>query len=49
MNQAEKSQRSREQILEAALDLFSTQGYRATSVRDIAARAEVSTGNVYHH
>ncbi|MCU0293686.1 MAG: TetR/AcrR family transcriptional regulator [Thermoanaerobaculaceae bacterium] len=49
MNQAEKSQRSREQILEAALELFSTQGYRATSVRDIAARAEVSTGNVYHH
>lgn len=49
MNQAEKSQRSREQILDAALELFSTQGYRATSVRDIAARAEVSTGNVYHH
>ena len=49
MNQAEKSQRSREQILNAALELFSTQGYRATSVRDIAARAEVSTGNVYHH
>jgi len=49
MNQAEKSQRSREQILEAALELFSTRGFRATSVRDIAARAEVSTGNVYHH
>lgn len=49
MNQTEKSQRSREQILEAALSLFSTQGYRATSVRDIATRAEVSTGNVYHH
>lgn len=35
--------------MEAALSLFSTQGYRATSVRDIASRAEVSTGNVYHH
>ena len=49
MNQAEKSQRSREQILEAALKLFSSQGYRATSVRDIAAAAMTSTGNVYHH
>jgi AcrR family transcriptional regulator len=29
--------------------LFSHQGYRATSMRDIAARAGVSTGNVYHH
>jgi AcrR family transcriptional regulator len=49
MNQAEKSQRSREQVLEAALQLFSSQGYRATSVREIAERAGVSTGNVYHH
>ncbi|MGE5234810.1 MAG: TetR/AcrR family transcriptional regulator [Acidobacteriota bacterium] len=49
MNQAERSQRSRETILEAALQLFSSQGYRATSVRDIAAAATVSTGNVYHH
>jgi AcrR family transcriptional regulator len=49
MNQAEKSQRSREQILEAALELFSHRGYGATSVRDIASEAGVSTGNVYHH
>jgi AcrR family transcriptional regulator len=49
MNQAEKSQRSRERILEAALQLFSSRGYRATSVRDIATEAGVSTGNVYHH
>jgi len=49
VNQAQRSQRSREQILEAALDLFSHCGYRATSIRDIAARAGVSTGNVYHH
>lgn len=49
MNQAEKSQRSREQILDAALKLFSSQGYRATSVRDVAAAAGLSTGNVYHH
>lgn len=49
MNQAERSQRSREQILEAALDLFSHRGYRATSIRDIAGQAGLSTGNVYHH
>ncbi len=49
MRQDEKSQRSREQILEAALRLFSHQGYRATSIREIAAGAGLSTGNVYHH
>ncbi|MBI2841328.1 MAG: TetR/AcrR family transcriptional regulator [Acidobacteria bacterium] len=49
MNQEEKSKRSREQILHAALDLFSRCGYRATSVRDIAQAARLSTGNVYHH
>jgi AcrR family transcriptional regulator len=49
MNQEERSQRSRAQILDAALDLFSHQGYRATSVRDVADAAGVSTGNVYHH
>jgi AcrR family transcriptional regulator len=49
MNQEERSLRSRAQVLEAALGLFSHQGYRATSMRDIASRAGVSTGNVYHH
>jgi len=49
MNQEERSQRSRALILDAALTLFSHQGYRATSIRDIAQAAEVSTGNVYHH
>jgi AcrR family transcriptional regulator len=49
MNQEERSQRSRAQVLDAALALFSHQGYRATSMRDIAAKAGVSTGNVYHH
>lgn len=49
MNQEERSERSRAQILEAALNLFSHRGYGATSVRDIAADAGVSKGNVYHH
>jgi AcrR family transcriptional regulator len=49
MIQEERSQRSRNQILEAALELFSHHGYGATSMRDIARAAHVSTGNVYHH
>jgi TetR/AcrR family transcriptional regulator, acrAB operon repressor len=44
-----KSERSRRQVLDAALQLFSHRGYRATSVREIADSARVSTGNVYHH
>jgi AcrR family transcriptional regulator len=49
MNQNERSERSRSQILDAALKLFSHHGYGATSVADIAAEAGVSKGNVYHH
>ncbi len=48
LNQEQRSERSRAQILEAALGLFSKQGYRATSMRDVAQAAGVSTGNVYH-
>lgn len=47
--QEARSHRSRGQILEAALELFSHRGYGATSIRDIADAAKVSTGNVYHH
>jgi len=49
MQREEKSERSRRQVLDAALQLFSRHGYRATTVRDIADAAKVSTGNVYHH
>ena len=47
--QEERSERSRQQILDAALKLFSHRGYGATSVRDIAEEAGLSKGNVYHH
>jgi AcrR family transcriptional regulator len=46
--QEERSERSRAQILDAALQLFSRQGYRGTSIREIALAAKLSTGNVYH-
>jgi len=49
MQREEKSERSRRLVLDAALRLFSTRGFRATSVRDIAEAAGVSTGNLYHH
>jgi len=49
VKQDKKSEKSRVAILEAALDLFSRQGYRGTSIREIAQSAGVSTGNVYHH
>jgi AcrR family transcriptional regulator len=49
MTQVERSERSRTQILDSALKLFSHKGYGATSVRDIAEEAGLSKGNVYHH
>ena len=49
MQREEKSERSRRAVLDAALNLFSHQGYRATTMREIADRAGVSTGNCYHH
>lgn len=47
--QVERSEKSRDAILEVALKLFSHRGYGATSVRDIAEEAGLSKGNVYHH
>ena len=49
MRRNARSEQSRRQVLDAALHLFSHQGYRATTMRDIAKKAGVSTGNVYHH
>lgn len=39
----------RQAILNVAAELFSEQGYDRTSVRDIAARAGLLAGSVYHH
>ena len=49
LTQGAKSERSQGAILQAALKLFSKQGYRGTSIREIATEAGLSTGNVYHH
>jgi len=43
-----RSENTRRQVLDAALDLFSHQGYRGTSIKEIAEAAGVSAANVYH-
>ena len=48
-SQEERSAAATAKTLEAALELFSTQGFRATSLRQIAERAGLSVGNIYHH
>jgi AcrR family transcriptional regulator len=40
---------TRQQILDAALRLFSERGYFSTSVHDIKRAAGLSTGAIYHH
>ena len=44
-----KSERTRQRILTAALALFGEKGFAATTMRDIAARAEVSLGLTYRY
>jgi AcrR family transcriptional regulator len=44
-----KGERTQERILTAALELFSEQGFASTSVRDIAARAEITHVGLMHH
>jgi AcrR family transcriptional regulator len=39
----------RETILKAALDCFVTLGFQATTIDEIRARAQASTGSIYHH
>ena len=47
--QADKSDASTRKVLKAALSLFSRQGFRATTMRQIARRSSLSVGNLYHH
>ncbi len=47
--QEARSEASMAKVLDAALELYSTQGFGATSMRQIAEVAGVSVGNVYHH
>ena len=44
-----KGERTRRAVLEAAYSLFLEQGYAATSMRQIAARAGLALGGIYNH
>lgn len=47
--QADRTDLATRKVLKAALSLFSRQGFRATSMRQIARRANLSVGALYHH
>ena len=44
-----RGRENRAALVEAAAQLFSTRGYRATSLAEIAETAGVPVGNVYHY
>jgi AcrR family transcriptional regulator len=44
-----RAEQTRAAIVEAALDLFTERGYEAATMRAIAQRAGVSTGNAYYY
>ncbi len=45
----ESKEETRQRIVRATFDLHGEQGIAATSMKEIAARAGVSVGSVYHH
>ncbi len=48
MPAAAQSVGTRERLLQAAMELFTTQGYEATSLAEILARAGVNSGSLYY-
>src|SRR6185295_17213072 len=44
-----KSEETRDRILRSALDMFHDRGFDSTTMREIAARAEVATGAAYYY
>jgi AcrR family transcriptional regulator len=49
VSRREQAERRREQLLDAALDVFATKGIAGASVKDIAAAAGVTQGLLYHY
>jgi len=49
MNAAKEARIARERILETAIDLFSSQGYRATGVNEVISKSGVAKATFYHH
>jgi AcrR family transcriptional regulator len=46
---AEEKSATRQRILQAAVDLFRTRGFDATTTRDIAGAAEIATGTLFNY
>ena len=44
-----RTEQTRGQLLAAAREVFAEQGYTCAKVTDIAARAGLSVGSIYHH
>ena len=49
MKQEIKSKRSKDQIIQVALSLFSNKGYNETTMADLVEATGLSKGAVYHH
>jgi AcrR family transcriptional regulator len=49
MTAAKEAQAARERILETAIDLFSSQGYRATGINEVIDKSGVAKATFYHH
>ncbi len=45
----EEAAKTRQDLLDAALQVFSRQGYQAARLQDIAKAAGVTRGAIYHH
>src|SRR5260221_10194223 len=46
---SEKKSATRQRILDAAIELFRTRGFDATTTRDLAAAADIATGTVFNY
>lgn len=44
-----RGEKTRQEILQAAFEFFSRQGYHATSMRQVAERAGIALGGIYNH
>lgn len=49
MKQSERSAQTKENLIDTALELFSSKGYTGTTVKDIAKEAGVTDGLIYHY
>ena len=49
LKQEIKSKRSKDQIIQVALSLFSNKGYNETTMADLVTATGLSKGAVYHH